>query len=178
MSTHVTVAPERFSFVTFDAEVIAAIVREIAERLGVSNPITIEVDETTPLSKTSAVVDGSSSDATIILRLQSGALEDTRHLTNFSESRARLSIGKLLLRSLDRMRPDFADAPEDLELTNAQNAAWNVYCGGRMDRLGYGPVKQQYRYDYRNRFGFTDDVDTRFEQLWTANDLSWHDLTS
>ena len=83
-TSRVQVAPERFSLVKYDADEIAAIVVELAELIGLSNPISVFVDETTPLSKMSAEVDGTSSDAPIILRLESGALEDTRHLTNFS----------------------------------------------------------------------------------------------
>ena len=176
MSTHVTVAPERFTLVAYDADRIADVVREMAALLGISNPIAVEVDEKTPLSKMSAVVEGTSSDAVITLRLQSGALEDTRHLTHFSEARARLSLGRVMLRARDRLRSDFADAPDDLELTNAQNAAWDAYCGGRLERLGLGPVQQQYRYDFRNRFGFTDDVDVIFDRVWASDDLGWHDL--
>jgi hypothetical protein len=176
MSTHVTVAPARFTLVAYDADDIAEIVRELAALLGVSNPIAVEVDEKTPLSKMSATVDGTTSDDTITLRLQSGALEDTRHLTNFSAAHARLSLGRVMLRARDRLRPDFADAPDDRVLTNAQNAAWDAYCGGRLERLGFGPVQQQYRYDFRNRFGFTDEIDAVFERVWASDDLSWADL--
>jgi len=176
MSTHVTVSPEEFSLVSYDAERIAEIAREVADLLQVPNPLAIEIDETTPLSKMSAVVDSGSSDATVTLRLQSGALEDTRNLTTFSEARARLSLGRVMLRARDRMRDDFADAPDDLETSNSENAAWDAYCGGRLERLGLEPIQQQYRYDFRNRFGFRDDVDTVFDQLWASDDLGWHDL--
>lgn len=176
MTTHVAVAPDRFTLVAYDADRIADIARDLAHRLGLTNPLSIEVDETTPLSKMSASVDGTSSDATITLRLESGALEDTRNLTTFGEKRARLSLGRLLLRASDRLRDDFADAPPDIELTHAQNAAWNAYCGGRLERLGLEPIQQQFRYDFRNRFGFRDDVDTIFDRLWASADLGWHDL--
>ena len=175
-SSHVTVTPERFTLVAYDPERIAVIVHELATTIGLSNPIAVEIDETTPLSKMSATVTDSSSDALITLRLQSGALEDTRHLTTFGEGRARLSLGRVMLRAADRLRSDFADAPDDLDLTNAQNAAWDAYCGGRLERLGLAPVQQQYRYDFRNRFGFSDAVDVFFDGLWAADDLGWHDL--
>lgn len=176
MSSQVSVAPERFSLVAYEPDAIAAIARELADLIGVSNPIAIEVDETTPLSKMSAKVDGQSSDATVTLRFESGALEDTRHLTNFSEARARRSIGRMLLRASDRLSGRFADAPEDLDLTNAQNAAWDAYCGGRLERLGLEPSQQRFRYDFRNRFGFTDEVDVLFDRIWASDELSWHDL--
>ncbi|MEP1123338.1 MAG: hypothetical protein ABJH68_05540 [Ilumatobacter sp.] len=172
----VTVTPERFSLVAYDADRIVSIVRELAERVGVTNPIVVDVDERTPLSKMSAAVDGSSSDATVRLRFESGALENTKALTTFGESRARLSIGRMLLRAADRLSGRFQDAPQDTELTNPQNAAWDAYCGGRLERLGLGPVEQQYRYDFRNRFGFGDDTDAAFDRLWAADGLSWSDL--
>ncbi|WP_040494406.1 hypothetical protein [Ilumatobacter nonamiensis] len=175
MST-IAVTPERFTLVAYDADRIAEITRGLAERLQLTNPIVIEVDERTPLGKMSASVDSASSDATIRLQLESGALEDTKNLTNFSDTRAHLSLGRLLLRASDRLRDDFADAPPDRDLTNAQNTAWKVYCGGRLERLGLAPIQQQYRYDFRNRFGFRDDVDTLFDRLWASENLGWHDL--
>jgi hypothetical protein len=177
VSSHVTVTPERFSFVAFDADEIREIVREVAARLELSNPIEVSVDETTPLGKVSSRVVGEpSSDATIAVSLQSGALEDTRHLQTFSADRARRSVARSLLRARDRLRADWSGAPDDTDLTNAQTTAWDVYCGGRIERLGFAPNQQQYRYDFRNRFGFTDDADRLFEQLWSADDLSWSDL--
>jgi len=172
----VTVTPEQFAMVAYDADEIASVVRDLAATIGVTNPVSVEVDERTPLSKMSAAIDGTSSDATVQLRFESGALENTRALTTFGEARARLSIGRMLLRASDRLSGRFDDAPEDLELTNPQNAAWDVYCGGRLERLGLAPIEQQYRYDFRNRFGFRDDVDAVFDRLWAADGLSWSDL--
>ncbi|MGA9277468.1 hypothetical protein [Ilumatobacter sp.] len=176
MSTHVSVSPEHFSLVEYDAERIAAVAREVAALVGLTNPIEIEIDERTPLAKMSAVVAAPSSDATITLRLESGALEDMKNLTTFDEAHARRSLGRVMLRSSDRLRDDFADAPADLDMTNVQNASWDAYCGGRLERLGLEPIQQQYRYDFRNRFGFTDDVDAVFDRLWASEDLGWHDL--
>ena len=42
----VTVIPEEFTFVKYDAAEIAGIVADLAERLGVANPIRVVVDET------------------------------------------------------------------------------------------------------------------------------------
>ena len=175
-SPKVTVSPERFTLVAYDAEEIAALVSEVADMVSVTNPISVEIDERTPLSKMSAVVDGSSSDAEVVLRFESGALENTKQLTTFGELRARLSIGRMLLRASDRLSGGFDDAPDDLSLTNTQNAAWDAYCGGRLERLGFAPIEQQYRYDFRNRFGFGDDVDATFDRLWAADGLAWSDL--
>ena len=178
MPRQVTVAPERFTLVGYDGSEIADVVRELADLIGVTNPVSVEIDERTPLSKMSASVDATSSDATIRLRFESGALENTKQLTTFGVARARLSIGRMLLRASDRLSGRFDGAPDDLELTNPQNAAWDAYCGGRLERLGLEPVQQQYRYDFRNRFGFGDAVDADFDRIWAAHDLAWADLPS
>ena len=179
MSTaKVTVSPEEFTFVHYDATEIATIVAELAAQLELANPIHVVVDETTPLAKVSEEIDAASSDATITLHAESGALEDRRHPMSFSATGARESLGRMLLRAHDRMRPDFADAPGDLELTLAQNAAWDTYCAGRLARMGVETNRQRWRYNHRNRFGFTDDVDAGFDRLWSADDLGWADVAA
>ena len=176
MSPQISVSPEQFAMVSYDADEIANVVLDLCARIGITNPVSVEVDERTPLSKMSASVEGTSSDSVVRLQFESGALENTKQLTTFGAPRARLSIGKMLLRASDRLSGQFDDAPPDLELTNPQNAAWDAYCGGRLERLGLSPVEQQYRYDFRNRFGFGDDVDADFDKLWSADDLTWSDL--
>jgi hypothetical protein len=174
----VTVSPEEFTFVRFDAAEIAAIVAELAARLDIANPIHVVVDEATPLAKVYEEIDGSSSDATITLHAESGALEDRRHPMSFSADDATESLGRILLRAHDRLRPGFGDAPADLELTLAQNAAWDAYCAGRLARMGVAVNEQRWRYNHRNRFGFSDAADAAFDRLWAADDLTWADITT
>lgn len=181
----ISVLPEVFSFINFDADEIAAVVRDVAGRLGIANPIRVEVDESTPLAKMSArlvdddgnVITGpASSDALIDIRVESGALENTQRLTNFGAERAAVSLGRVLLRARDRLRADFADVPADEELSLAENAAWDAYNAGRLARAGIPVNQQRFRYNFRNRFGFSDEVDATFDQLWLADDLGWNDL--
>ena len=174
----VTVSPEEFTFVKYDAAEIAAIVAELAERLEIANPIHVAVNETTPLAKVYEEIDAASSDATITLHAESGALEDRKHPMSFSPAGARESLGRILLRAHDRMRPDFAEAPGDLDLTLEQNAAWDTYCAGRLSRMGVETNQQRWRYNHRNRFGFDDDVDAMFDHLWSADDLGWADVAT
>jgi hypothetical protein len=172
----VTVSPQEFTFVKYVADDIAAIVAELAALLEVSNPIHVIVDETTPLAKLSEELDGTSSDATITLHAESGALEDRKHPMSFSPTGARESFGRILLRAHDRLRPDFADVPADVDLTLEENAAWDTYCVGRLARLGVATNEQRWRYNHRNRFGFSDDVDAAFEALWNADGLGWSEV--
>jgi hypothetical protein len=177
-AARVTVSPEEFAFVKFDAAEIAAIVADLAGHLQIANPIKVVIDETTPLAKVYEEIDAPSSDATITLYAQSGALEDRRHPMSFSPAAARESLGRVMLRARDRMRADFADAPTDLDLTLADNAAWDTYCAGRLSRSGVDTNRQRWRYNHRNRFGFNDAVDADFDRLWSADDLGWSDIAA
>jgi hypothetical protein len=174
-TARITVSPETFTRVEFEASTIAETVAELAELLAITNPIHIEVDETTPLTRAWASVDGRSSDATITIKIESGAIEDRRRIRQFGPEAARDSLGRMLLRARDRLRDDF-DLPDDGELDIRQHAAWNTYAAGRLSRLGIPMNQQRWRYNYRNRFGFTDDTDAAFDRLWAADDLSWEQV--
>ena len=177
----VTVAPAQFVQVKYDAAEIAALVANLAEQLGVSNPIELQIDETTPLAKIVSELDAvssdaMSSDAVIRIAAQSGALENTKVLTTLGPVQTRVAVGRMLLRARDRMRDDFADAPADNDLTREENAAWDTYCAGRLLRAGCEIHEQRWRYNHRNRFGFSDAIDTDFNRLWAADDLAWASL--
>ncbi len=175
-TAEVTVTPEEFHLIRYDAGEIGDVVRELAGLLEMSNPVHVIVDETTPLSKMSAEVSERSTDATVTIRAESGALEDTQRFTHFSAASARSALGRMMLRARDRLRDDFAETPGDLDVSLRKNAAWDTYCAGRLARLGLPVNEQRFRYNHRNRFGFTDDVDAEFDRLWAADDLGWGDL--
>ncbi len=177
-TANVTVSPAKFSFVKFDADEIAALVSDLAATFGITNPIRVIVDETTPLAKLSEELDGTGPAATITLHAESGALEDRQHPMSFSATNASESFGRILLRAHDRLRPDFTDAPGDLDLTLEENAAWDTYCVGRLARLGIRVNQQRWRYNHRNRFGFHDGVDAAFDALWNSDDLGWSDVVA
>ena len=40
------------------------------------------------------------------------------------------------------------------------------------------PLEQRWLYAFRNRHGFTDAADAAFDQLWTADDLTWDGITA
>ncbi|MGZ4674391.1 MAG: hypothetical protein ACXV8K_17150, partial [Ilumatobacteraceae bacterium] len=70
----------------------------------------------------------------------------------------------------------FGDAPPDNQLTLAQIAAWEVYCIGRLERLGIAVNQQRWRYNFRNRHAFTDHADAAFDRLWASDSLTWDEL--
>ena len=168
----VTVTPDTFHFVSFDAGLIQRVAESLLTSLGLGDrPVVIEVDETTPLARISVEI----GDA-ITIRAESGAFEDTRKPRSQSETATATALGRVLLRAKDRLSGGFADAPADGELTLAQAAAWETYSVGRLERLGIPVNQQRWRYNFRNRHGFHDGSDAAFDRLWASDGLTWAEL--
>lgn len=167
----VTVTPSTFQFVAFDAAAIEHTARTLVDALGIDRDVVIEVDETTPLARVRVEVGD-----TIVIRVESGAFEDTRRPRQQSETATATAIGRVLLRARDRLTGGFGEAPPDDELTLAQVAAWEAYCVGRLERLGIAVNQQRWRYNFRNRHGFSDASDAAFDRTWASDGLTWADL--
>jgi len=168
----VTVTPQTFNFVAYDAALIQRLTEELLASLGLGDrDVNIEIDETTPLSRIRVEI----GDA-IQIRAESGALEDTKRPRQQSEVATATSIGRVLLRARDRISGGFGEAPPDDQLSLAQVAAWETYSVGRLARLGIEVNEQRWRYNFRNRHGFSDDADQAFNTLWTSDGLTWGEL--
>ncbi len=169
----VSVTPQEFKFVAYDAAMIQRVAEELASSLGLEDrDLQIEVDETTPLSRTRVEI----GDDTISIRAESGAFEDTKRPRQQSEVATATSLGRVLLRVRDRLAGGFGEAPPDDELTLGQVAAWETYSVGRLQRLGIEVNQQRWRYNFRNRHGFTDTADEAFNRLWSSDSLTWGEL--
>jgi hypothetical protein len=172
----VTVDPPSFSIVEFDSGRIATLAAEVGALVGVPDDVAldIDIDEKNPFGKAWAVVAG----RFVTLSIEGGAFEDPQRLRQFSESLARLVLGRLLFRIVDRFDPDFGAAPADADLTRAEHAAWDAYSLGRYARrAGVDAGQDRRRYAFRIRHGFTDSADRAFDQLWHGSGLTWADLT-
>jgi hypothetical protein len=170
----ITVTPETFSYVSFDAELIRRVASQLIGAIGLDDvPVSIEVDETTPLARTTVrILD----DGSLSIRADSGAFEDTRKPRQQSETTTATALGRVLLRSFDRLRGGFGEAPPDADLTLPQIAAWETYCIGRLERIGIPVNRQRWLYNFRNRHGFTDAGDASFDALWSSPGLTWGEL--
>jgi hypothetical protein len=154
----VTVTPETFTFVSFEADAIRRIAESLVAALGLTgHDVEVVVDETTPLARTSLEMGD-----TITIRAESGAFEDTRKPRQLSETATATSVGRMLLRARDRLSGGFGEAPADADLSLAQVAAWETYCVGRLERIGIPVNQQRWRYNFRNRHGFHDGSDGAF----------------
>ena len=169
----VSVTPQEFHFVKFDAGEIATLTSKLADAIGLpaDTVIEIDIDEATPLGR----VRTDSLDP-IKLHIEGGALEDPTVPRTLSERLSADVIGRLLLRVKDRSSADFGDAPADSELDLQQQTAWDAACMGRLERLGYDVRKPRRQYHFRNRHGFSDVADAVFERLWAAESVTWADL--
>jgi hypothetical protein len=168
----VTVSPDEFHLVKYDATEIASIVSELADKVGFGDrAIHIEVDEKTPLGS-SAVV----SLDPITITVESGGFEDAKNLRSLSRESVEGVVGRHLMRTKDRLNPDFGEPPADDDLPIDLYTAWDIYAVGRLERLGFPSQRERRRYHFRIRHGFTDVADRVFDSLWTADDLTWADI--
>jgi hypothetical protein len=169
----VTVTPDSFTMVEFSAADIAAVGELLLADIGLpaGTDLVVEVDETTPLGRSRVT-----SLDPVTIQVESGALEDAKNPRNLSEPAAADVLGRLLFRVRDRLDPAFGDPPPDSDLSLAQSVAWDAYAVGRLARLGYRGQRQRRLYHFRNRHGFSDAADSAFEQLWTAEILTWAEI--
>ena len=173
----VSVTPETFSLVSYDANEIASIIEELVDKIGLPSDLDVrlEVDESTPLGRAAvASIDP------LVITVESGALEDPKHPRNLSRTGSADVLGRLMYRVRDRLDPAFGDPPDDDKLTLPQSVAWDAYCVGRLVRLGFTHYDNRQRrlYHFRNRHGFSDAADDAFERLWMADGLAWSDITA
>lgn len=170
-----TVLPEKFHYVAYEAPRIAEIASAVADAVGFAaeDEITIEVDERTPFGRSRVV-----NYDPLHIQFESGAFEDSKRPRHLAEVGTTESLGVVLHRAFDRRRPEFADAPPDEDLTVAQRVAWDAWAAGRCARKGWTVSKPRRHYHFRARHGFSDAADATFEKIWNADSLSWAELSS
>jgi hypothetical protein len=171
--SRVTVTPDPFTLIPFDAPTIASLVEDVAALVefppGVEIDVAVDEELFPPLTgHMTDVVDGRAS-----LWISAANLEDTRSPRTFAPEQARSDFVVMLLRAKDRLSDDFADAPADRELTRGERVAWDVYAIGRAERLGLVVRRQRELYDFRLQHGFTDVADAAFERCWNAPTMTF-----
>ena len=169
----VTVTPDPFTLVPFDAAVIAALIEDVAAAVEfpLDVDIALEVDEELfpPLTgHMSDVVDGKA-----VLWVSAANLESTRQRRTFAPEAARVDFAVMLLRAKDRLSDDFAGAPPDRTLDRGERAAWDIYAIGRADRLGFDVRRPRELYGFRLQHGFTDVADAAFDRCWDAPSMTY-----
>lgn len=171
----VTVTPETFELIDFDAAEIAAIAAEVADAVGIGAavPLVVEVDEAIMMGRAAARIE----DGKVLVSATGGAFESLRKARAFDPERGKAILGHVMLRASDRLDPSFGDPPPDDEIDVLVDSAWAAYIEGRLDRRGIVSGRPQRRmYHFRVRHGFNDDVDRVFDRLWNADGLTWDDV--
>jgi hypothetical protein len=169
----VTVTPDPFTLVAWDAGEIRSILEDVAALAeipsGVEISLTVDEELFAPLTGTMTdVVDGR-----VVLWISGGNFEDNRRPLHFSAEQSRRDLAVMMLRAKDRLSEDFADAPPDAELTRGERTAWDAYAAGRAQRLGLPVRRPRQVYDFRLQHGFTDIADAAFARCWEADHLTW-----
>ena len=169
----VTVTPEAFSNVFFDVADIERVASTLLGQIGLDVDVRIEVDESTPLGK----VRLASLDP-LVLAVESGALEDNKRPRQFGEAEAADALGRALLKAADRLDADFGAPNLDDPPPLTHSVAWDTYVAGRFARLGYAPQRQRRVYTFELRHGFTDAALAAFDQLWSADGLTFAQIAT
>ena len=161
--------------VHFDAAEIQALAERLADEVGLPAEldIVVDVDETTPLGRA------------VVTSVDPSCWSSSRGPSRTpSAPPARPGGGRR------RPRPAAAAGPRPARprlrrparrrrpLPARSRVAWEVYCVGRLARLGHRVQRQRRLYQFRNRHGFTDAADAVFERLWTADGLTWADIAA
>jgi hypothetical protein len=171
--SRVTVSPDPFTLIEYDAHEIAAIVEDLAALLEVPSDIEIDVVVDEELFAPLVGHTSDAQDRRISIWISGGNFEDNRRPRHFSAEQARRDLLIALLRGTDRLGEGFAAAPPDGELSRGERAAWDVFAVGRAGRHGEKVRHQASLYEFRLQHGFTDVADAAFERLWNSPRMTW-----
>ena len=169
----VTVSPQEFTFVSFDAGAIEALLAGLLDRLGMGDrALQVEINEASPVVRITAERRRPDRDPGRQRRLRGAPPAPLA----VGGQRRRPTPGASCCACATGSDGGFADAPAEDDLTLAQIAAWDTYSVGRLGRLGYHVHQPRWRYNFRNRHGFTDATDAAFDRIWGADRLTWAEL--
>jgi hypothetical protein len=173
----ISLTPETFTLVKFDADTLLAVAQDAATAVGVPDDtvLVIEVDEALPgplIASASEAAPGRLS-----FWFSGGCFEDPKRQAELQPEMSKTEFGAAFLRARDRLDGGFEDAPGDSEISERQRAIWDVYTDGRLKRLGGFQIKEaRRRYTYRLRAGFNDVADAEYDRIWNADTFSWSEL--
>ena len=173
----INVTPAEFQLVNYKAADIREVAQTVAEAIGLPHSMTIdiEIDQTTPLG---GLQRRELTSEKLSVVIESGAFEDRKAPRQLSGESTWRSLAKVFFRAADILSAEFGyDGPaDDADLPVRLSIAWDTYSLGRFERLGFSVSKPSRIYAFRNQFGFTDEADEKFNQLWSGVNLSWADL--
>lgn len=169
-----TITPTEFAKVNYDATALARLFDEARALVpGVPSDLPVELRIDEERATTAARIVGRDP---WVLQIDGGAVEDTQRPRTVSDNIATVTFCRLLFEIADRLDTAFG-APGIGEPSDpALRVGWDTYCVGRTSRRGPRVHQPKYRYNFRNRVGFTDAADAAFDRLWSATSLTWSEV--
>jgi hypothetical protein len=177
VSHTISLTPEAFTLVKYDAAELLAIAEDAATKAGVPEAVSIaiDVDEALPgplIASAAEVTDGN-----LAFWFSGGCFEDPKRQSMLEPEMSRTELAAAFLRGRDRLDGGFEDAPSDAEISERQRAIWDVYAEGRLKQQGGFQINEARRlYTFRLRCGFNDVADAEYDRLWRASALTWAEL--
>lgn len=172
----IVVRPETFDKVDYDAELIRAIAQRALESVAaLPDDLTVEIDLDEDQATNRVAVTGLDP---VTVSVDGGAFENYKVPRTVGDLETSISMTRLLLEVADRQSESFGAPPLDEELSRAHRMAWDVNLYGRTSRHGLRIHQPRYRYNFRNRHGFSDLADRTFDKLWSSDELTWSELTT
>ena len=165
------VSPDIYSNVHFEVDQIAVVAQRSLERVA-ALPDDLDVRVVVDESQATNRMRVASLDP-VSLQVDSGSLEHYKVPRTFGEDESLITFTRLFLEVADRRSATFGAPPLDERPSHAHRMAWDVNLFGRTSRHGLRIHQPRYRYNFRNRHGFSDRADRVFDTLWAADDLTW-----
>jgi hypothetical protein len=167
----IRIEPANFTKVEYDADELvrlATAALAIVPALGGVADLEVRVDEDQATTRAAVV-----SLDPMIFAVDSGALENLKDPRRTGELESTITFVKLFLEVLDRRSEAFGAPDLNQPISHAHRIAWDVNLFGRVGRFGLRLHPPRFRYDFRNRHGFSDAADRAFDALWTGEGLSF-----
>ena len=172
----IVVQPTSFTKIDFDVEVILSAAQRALENVAalpndLEVKVEIEEDQATNRVKVASL-------DPVLLEVDGGSLENYKKPRTVGDLESRITFTRLFLELTDRLSQSF-DAPAlDAEVPQAHRMAWDVNLFGRTARHGLHLHQPRYRYNFRNRHGFSDQADRAFDELWAGDELTWSEISA
>lgn len=171
----IVVKPENFTKVDFDAELIRTLAQRALESVAaLQDDLDVEVDvddnqatnrvKVTSLDPAKVAVDG-------------GALENYKDPRTVGDLESSITFTRLFLELADRGSESFGAPTLDDDISRGHRMAWDVNLFGRTSRHGLHIHQPRYRYNFRNRHGFSDLADRTFDTLWAGDELTFAEIS-
>lgn len=167
----IEVNPRSFTKVEFDAAQIAVLAQRSLERVAaLPDDLDVAIDVAEHQATNRVAIQSLDP---VVLAVDGGALENYRVPRTLGELESQITFTRLFLEVADRQSTSFGAPALDEPLTHAHRMAWDVNLFGRTARHGLRIHQPRYRYNFRNRHGFSDLADRIFDTLWSADDLTF-----